>query len=46
MLPLITLADSQGQNENMKCLSQMLSKELTEQGYVTNGNQVFYIYGF
>ena len=44
MLPLITLADSQGQNGNMKSLSEMLSKELTQQGYAMNINQVFYVY--
>ena len=41
MLPLINLADSQGENKNMKCLSQMLSKELAAQEGGMNENQVF-----
>lgn len=41
MLPLINLADSQGENRNMKSLSQMLSKEFAAQEGGMNGNQVF-----
>ena len=40
MLPLLNIADSQAQNGKMKNLSQMLSKEVAEQGYGVNGDKV------
>ncbi len=41
MLPLMNIADGQAENGEMKCLSQMLSKQSTGPRSGINENQVF-----